>query len=181
MPFGLTNALAAFMDLMNRVFKPFLDCFVIIFIDDILVYSKSHEKHEHHLRITLQTLKDHQLYAKFSKCEFWLENVAFLRHVVSSEGIMIDPKKVETIQQWPRPTSVTEIHSCLGLVGYYRRFVKDFSKIASPLTILTQKNVRYEWLDECEANFHKLKDCLISALVLVLPSSLGGFSVFYNA
>ena len=111
MPFRLMNTPATFMDLMNWVFKPFLDCFVIIFIDDILVYSKSWEEHEHHLRIALQTLKDHQLYAKLSKFEFWWENVAFLRHVVLSEGIMVDPKKVEAIQQWPRPTSMMEIRS----------------------------------------------------------------------
>ncbi|XP_029151508.1 uncharacterized protein [Arachis hypogaea] len=140
MPFGLTNAPAAFMDLMNRVFKPFLDHFVIVFIDDILVYSKSEEEHEHHLRVVLQTLRNHKLYVKFSKCEFWLDQVAFLGHVVSKDGIKVDPKKVEAIQQWPRPTLVKEICSFLGLAAYYRRFAKDFSKISAPLTKLTQKN-----------------------------------------
>ena len=137
MSFGLTNAPAAFMDLMNRVFKPFLDRFVIVFIDDILVYSKSATEHEYHLRIVLQTLRDHKLYAKFSKCEFWLDQVTFLGHVVSKDGIMVDPKKVEAVQKWPRPTTVTEILSFLGLTGYYRRFIKDLSRISAPLTKLT--------------------------------------------
>ena len=153
MSFGLTNAPAAFMDLMNRVFKPFLDQFVIVFIDDILVYSKSKEEHEQHLKVVLQILREHRLYAKFSKCEFWLNEVAFLGHIISKEGIKVDPRKIEAIQQWPRPTSVTEIRSFLGLAGYYRRFVKDFSKIAAPLTKRTQKNVQFQWSDDCEESF----------------------------
>ena len=143
MSFGLTNAPAAFMDLMNLVFRPFLHRFVIVFIDDILVYLKSEEEHAKHLRFVLQTLRDHQLYAKFSKCEFWLEKVAFLGHVVSKDGIQVDPKKIEAVADWPRPTTVIEIRSFLGLVGYYRRFVKDFSKITTPLMRLTQKNMKF--------------------------------------
>ncbi|GJU94736.1 putative reverse transcriptase domain-containing protein [Tanacetum coccineum] len=123
MPFGLTNAPAVFMDLMNRVFHEFLDKFVIVFIDDILVFSKSKEEHEEHLRTVLQILRQEKLYAKFSKCEFWLSKVAFLGHIVSAEGITMDPAKVEAITKWPRPTSVTEVRSFLGLAGYYRRFV----------------------------------------------------------
>ena len=106
MPFGLTNAPAVFMDLMNRVFHEFLDKFVIVFMDDILIYSKSKEEHETHLRVVLETLRQKKLYAKFSKCEFWLEQVAFLGHVVSAEGIMMDPAKVEAITKWPRPMTV---------------------------------------------------------------------------
>ena len=109
MSFGLTNAPTAFMDLMNRVFKPYLDSFVVVFIDDILIYSSSREEYEQHLRIVLQTLKNNQLYAKFSKCEFWLDSVTFLGHIVSAEGIKVDPKKIEAVQNWPRPTLVTEI------------------------------------------------------------------------
>ena len=139
MPFGLTNAPAAFMDLMNRVFRKYLDKFVIVFIDDILIYSKSPEEHEEHLRLALQTLKEHQLYAKFSKCEFWLRKVHFLGHVVSAEGITVDPAKIEAVKEWKAPRSVTEIRSFLGLAGYYRRFVEGFSKIAAPLTALTRK------------------------------------------
>ena len=125
------------------MFRPFLDQFIIVFIDDTLVYSKNEDEHAKHLRVVLQTLRDHRLYAKFSKCEFWLEQVAFLGHVVSKDGIQVDPKKIEAVADWPRPTTVIEIRSFLGLVGYYRRFIKDFSKIAAPLTRLTQKNVKF--------------------------------------
>nr|XP_029154554.1 uncharacterized protein LOC114927773 [Arachis hypogaea] len=176
MSFGLTNAPATFMALMNRVFKLFLDHFVIVFIDDILVYSKSAVEHEYHLRIVLQTLRDHKLYAKFSKCEFWLNQVTFLGHVVSKYGIMVDPKKVETVQKWPRPTTVTEIRNFLGLADYYRRFIKDFSRISAPLTKLTQKNVKFQWSKACEESFQTFKICLTSAPVLVLPSGSGRFS-----
>ena len=147
MPFGLTNAPAAFMDLMNRVFKEFLDKFVIVFIDDILVYSKSHEEHKEHLRVVLRILKEKKLYAKFKKCEFWLEQVTFLGHVVSKDGILVDPGKVEAVSNWPRPTTVSEVRSFLGLAGYYRRFVEGFSKIATPLTMLTRKNAKFQWSD----------------------------------
>ena len=139
MSFGLTNALIAFMDLMNRVFKPFLDQFVIIFIDDILVYSHSREEHQKHLWIVLETVRAHKLFAKFSKCKFWLSSVSFLGHVISDEGISMDPKKIELVRDWKRPTTITEIRSFLGLVGYYRWFVENFSKIVVPLTKLTKK------------------------------------------
>ena len=122
MPFGLTNALAAFMDLMHRVFQPYLDHFVVVFVDDILIYSQSKWEHEHHLRIVLQLLRDHQLYAKFSKCKFWLTKVRFLGHVVSASGVSVDPEKVEAVMCWERPKSVFKIRSFLGLAGYYRRF-----------------------------------------------------------
>ena len=139
MSFGLTNAPAAFMDLMNRVFRSYVDQFVVVFIDDILVYSKSIKDHVYHLRTVLQTLREHQLYTKFSKCDFWTESVAFLGHVVTKDGIQVDPQKIEAVSEWPRPTTVTEIRSFLGLAGYYRRFVQDLSKITAPMTRLTQK------------------------------------------
>ncbi|GKC33643.1 putative nucleotidyltransferase, ribonuclease H [Tanacetum coccineum] len=139
MPFGLTNAPAVFMDLMNRIFHEYLDKFVIVFIDDILVYSKSEEEHERHLRIVLEILRQKKLYAKFSKCEFWLQQVAFLGHIVSADDIIMDPSKVEAITKWPRPTTVTEVRSFLGLAGYYRRFVEGFSRLALPLTQLMRK------------------------------------------
>ncbi|KAL4017118.1 hypothetical protein IC575_024792 [Cucumis melo] len=132
MSFGLTNASAVFMDLMNRVFKDFLDSFVIVFIDDILIYSKTEAEHEEHLHQVLETLRSNKLYDKFSKCEFWLKKVTFLGHVVSSEGVSVDPAKIEAVTNWPRPSTVSEICSFLGLAGYYRRFVEDFSRIASP-------------------------------------------------
>ncbi|XP_070008549.1 uncharacterized protein [Nicotiana sylvestris] len=143
MSFGLTNAPATFMDLINRGFKPVLDRFVIVFIDDILVYSRSQEEHANHLRIVLQTLLENELYAKFSKCEFWLESVAFLGHVVSREGIKVDPQKIEAVKSWPRLTTPMEIRSFLGLAGYDRQFVEGFSTLASPLTKLTQKVAKF--------------------------------------
>ena len=181
MSFGLTNAPAAFMDLMNRVFKPFLDRFVIVFIDDILMYSHSREEHQEHLRVVLETLRAHKLFAKFSKCEFWLSSVSFLGHVISDKGISMDPKKIEVVHDWKRPTTVTKIRSFLGLAGYYRRFVENFSKIAAPLTKLTQKNVKFVWSNACEKNFHELKKLLTSAPVLALPNETDGFVVYCDA
>nr|GFA49124.1 reverse transcriptase [Tanacetum cinerariifolium] len=181
MPFGLTNALAVFMDLMNRVFYEFLDKFVIVFIDDIIVFSKSKEEHEDHLRTVLQTLRKEKLYAKFSKCEFWLSSVAFLGHIVSAEGIMMDPAKVEAITKWPRPTSVTEVRSFLGLAGYYRRFVEGFLRLALPLTKLMCKGEKFIWNEEREKSFEELKQHLVSAPVLTLPSGLGGFQIYSDA
>ena len=157
MPFGLMNAPAAFMDLMHRVFHPYLDRFVVVFVDDILIYSKTEKDHEDHLRVVLQTLRDHQLYAKFSKCEFWLTKVRFLGHVVSASGVSVDPEKVEAIMSWERPNSVFEIHSFLGLAGYYKRFIEDFSRLAAPMTKLTRKEVKFEWNDSCERAFQELK------------------------
>ena len=145
MPFGLTNASAAFMDLMNRVSSPYLDKFVIVFIDDILVYSGSPEEHAEHLRIVLQILRERQLYAKFSKCQFWLDKVAFLGHVILEEGISVDPQKIEAIVNWKRPMNVSKVCSFLGLAGYYRKFVKGFSKIANPLTNILKKDQKFEW------------------------------------
>ena len=139
MSFGLTNAPAVFMDLMNRVCRPMLDRSVIVFIDDILVYSKTREQHEEHLRELLGVLKRERLYAKFSKCEFWLREVQFLGHLVNQEGILVDPAKVEAVMQWETPKSPSDIRSFLGLAGYYRRFICDFSKIVVPLTRLTRK------------------------------------------
>ena len=122
MPFGLTNALAAFMDLMHRVFQPYLNQFAVVFVDDILIYFQSEWEHEHYLGIVLQLLRDHQLYAKFSKCKFWLTKVIFLGHVVSASGVSVNPEKVEAVMSLERPKSVFKIRSFLGLAGYYRRF-----------------------------------------------------------
>ena len=139
MPFGLTNAPSAFMDLMNKIFRPYLGQFVIVFMDDILIYSGSGEERAEHLRIVLQTLREHRLYAKLSKCQFWLDSVAFLGHIISAEGVSVDPQKVEAILNWQPPTSVTKIRSFMGLARYYRKFVEGFSKIATPLTRLMRK------------------------------------------
>ena len=181
MSFGLTNAPAAFMDLMNWVFHPYLDRFVIVFVDDILVYSRSELEHERHLGLVLQTLRQYQLYAKFSKCEFWLSRVGFLRHMVSTDGIYVDPQKVEAMENWEQPTTVTEVRSFLGLAGYYRRFIEGFSKIAGPLHCLTRKGVKFEWTDRCEESFQTLKEKLTSAHVLTLPEGNEGFEVYSDA
>ena len=136
MSFGLTKAPAHFMYLMNSVFMPELDKFVVVFIDDILVYSENAQEHEEHLRIVLTRLREHQRYAKFSKCEFWLKKVPFLGHILSEEGISVDPSKVHEVLDWKDPTSVHEVRSFLGLAGYYRRFIPEFSKISKPMTRL---------------------------------------------
>ncbi|WOH15373.1 hypothetical protein DCAR_0934911 [Daucus carota subsp. sativus] len=181
MPFGLTNAPAVFMALMNKVFQPFLDKFVIVFIDDILVYSKSKSEHEEHLRTALQILRENQLYAKLSKCEFWLDHVVFLGHVISSKGIEVDPKKIEAIWNWEVPKNVTEVRSFLGMAGYYRRFVEGFSRIAGPMTKLLRKNVPFQWTEEAQQSFDELKRRLTSAPVLTTPSGQGGFVVYSDA
>ena len=165
MSFGLTNTLAVFMDYMNRIFCPYLDKFVVVFIDNILVYSRTKEKHEEHLKVVLGILREKRLYAKLSKCEFWMEEVKFLEHVVSRRGIAMDPNKIEATMNWERPTSVTEIRSFLDLAGYYRRFIKGFSQISLPLTKLTRKNAPFVWTIECEKSFLDLKERLTTTLV----------------
>ncbi|KAL4582130.1 hypothetical protein LXL04_006671 [Taraxacum kok-saghyz] len=169
MPFGLTNAPAIFMDLMNRVCKPYLDKFVIVFIDDILIYSKNEKEHEDHLRKVLQVLKKEQLYAKFSKCVFWLREVQFLGHVISREGVKVDLTKVEAVMKWEPPKTPTEVRSFLGLAGYYRRFIQDFSKVAVPLTQLTKKEEKFVWDKNRQEAFEVLKKKLCEAPVLTLP------------
>ncbi|KAL0452067.1 UNVERIFIED_CONTAM: Retrovirus-related Pol polyprotein from transposon [Sesamum latifolium] len=181
MPFGLTNAPAAFMSLMNKTLQPFLDQFVIVFIDDILIYSRSPKEHEQHLWTVLQILREKQLYAKFSKCEFWMEEIAFLGHVVSKEGVQPDPAKVRAILEWEPPKNVSEVRSFLGLAGYYRRFVKDFSVVAKPLTNLLKKNTPFNWNDRCAQSFEELKRRLTSAPILALPSGDGGYVVYTDA
>ncbi|GJU91085.1 reverse transcriptase domain-containing protein [Tanacetum coccineum] len=181
MPFGLTNGLAIFMDLMNRVCKPYLDKFVIVFIDDILIYSKMKEDHEVHLRLMLELLTREKLYAKFSKCEFQLQEVHFLGHVVNQSGIHVDPSKIEAVKNWSAPTTPSEVRSFLGLAGYYRRFIMNFSKISKPLTLLTQKNQKYEWGEEQEAAFQTLKNNLCDAPILSLPDGVEDFVVSCDA
>ena len=179
MSFGLTNTPVAFMDLMNRVFRPYVDQFVVEFIDNILVYSEDRESHDTHLRVVLETLRKKQLYAKLNKCEFWWTEVSFLGHIVSKEGIRVDLKKIEVVVEWKPPRNVTEVRSFLGLAGYYRRFVKGFSMIAAPMTRLLQKNVKYEWSEKCQISFEKLKAFLTEAPVLTQPTC-GKEYVIYN-
>ncbi|GJS76306.1 putative reverse transcriptase domain-containing protein [Tanacetum coccineum] len=169
------------MDLMNRVCKPYLDKFVIVFIDDILIYLKNKKEHEEHLKLILELLKKEELYAKFSKCEFWIPKVQFLGHVIDSEGIHVDPAKIESIKDWTSPKSPTEIRQFLGLAGYYQRFIEGFSKIAKPMTKLTQKKVKFEWGDKQEAAFQLLKQKLCSAPILALPEGSEDFIAYCDA
>ncbi|KAJ9557295.1 hypothetical protein OSB04_011909 [Centaurea solstitialis] len=181
MPFGLTNAPAAFMDLMNRVCRPLLDRSVIVFIDDILIYSKTKEDHVQHLREVLEILRKEQLYAKFSKCDFWLQEVQFLGHLVNREGIKVDPAKVEAVMKWETSKSPTEIRSFLGLARYYCRFIQDFSKVAVPLTKLTRKNVSFVWGEEQQSAFETLRQKLCEAPVLTLPEGVEDLTVYCDA
>ena len=157
------------MGLMNRVFHPYLDKFVVVFIDDVLIGSKLREEHAKHLHTVLSTLADHKLYAKLKKCDFWMEKVHFLGHIISEEGISVDPAKVATVVEWPRPTNITEVRSFLGMAGYYRRFVRNFLKTVLPLTQLLREDHKFEWTADYEASFQELKQRLVTALVLTIP------------
>jgi hypothetical protein len=180
MSFGLTNAPTYFMEMMNNMLHG-LEDFVVVFIDDILIFSKVGAEHEEHLRRVLETLRSHKFYAKLKKCEFWLSEVGFLGHVINQYGISVDPSKVATIVEWERLTNVKEVRSFLGMAGYYRRFVKNFSIIANPLTKLTQKNVKFVWTQECEHAFQVLKEKLVTAPILTLPDPDKRFTVYLDA
>jgi hypothetical protein len=181
MSFGLTNAPAYFMYLMNSVFMPELDKFVIVFIDDILIYSKNLEDHAKHLHVVLQCLRDHRLYAKFSKCEFWLDTVKFLGHTISKDGISVDPSKVQEVMDWKPPTSVHQIRSFLDLASYYRRFIPNFSRIAKPMTELLKKAVKFSWNEKCKEAFHTLRAHLTTAPILAQPDTSRPFDVYCDA
>ncbi|GJW23174.1 putative reverse transcriptase domain-containing protein [Tanacetum coccineum] len=181
MPFGLTNAPAVFMDLMNRVCKPYLEKFVIVFIDNVLIYSRNEKEHEEHLKTILELLKKEELYAKFSKCEFWIHTVKFLGHVIDSSGIHVDPTKIEAVKNWASPTTPSEICQFLGLASYYRRFIEGFSKVAKPMTELMQKNQKFNWGEEQETAFQLLKLNLCVAPILALPEGSDDFVVYCDA
>jgi hypothetical protein len=180
MSFGLTNAPAHFMYLMNSVFMPELDKFVMVFIDDILVYSKSMEEHEGHLWVVFQQLWDHQLYVKFSKCEFWINEVSFLCHMISPEGIIVDSGKVQDVLDWKPPKSVHQVRSFLGLAGYYRKFIPNFSKISKPITELLKKGSKYVWSKDCDEAFKILKKLLTSPVLAQLDISKS-FDIYCDA
>jgi hypothetical protein len=181
MSFGLTNAPAYFMYLMNSVFMLELDKFVVVFIDDILVYSKNEDEHTEHLHIVLQRLRDHRLYAKLSKCDFWLKEIKFLGHTISQDDISVDREKVQEVMNWKPPATVRQIRSFLGFAGYYRRFILDFSRIAKPMTKLLKKGVRYEWSQKYEEAFHALRQHLAIAPVLAQPDNTKPFEVYCDA
>ncbi|GKE30742.1 putative reverse transcriptase domain-containing protein [Tanacetum coccineum] len=169
------------MDFMNQVCRPYLDKFMIVFIDDILIYSKTREEHEEHLGLVLELLKKERLYDKFSKCEFWLREVQFLGHVINSDGIHVDPSKIEVVKSWEAYRTPSEVRSLLGLAGYYHRFFEKFSKIAKPLTVLTQKSKTLDWGERQENAFQTLKGKLCDAPILALPDGLEDFVVYCDA
>uniref|UniRef100_A0A8R7Q2M0 Reverse transcriptase domain-containing protein n=1 Tax=Triticum urartu TaxID=4572 RepID=A0A8R7Q2M0_TRIUA len=169
MPFGLANAPGAFQALMNNIFGPYLRKFVLIFFDDILIFSKSLSEHLEHLQIALQLLKEHQLYAKLSKCVFAVTQVDYLGHVINAEGVSIDPSKVATVAKWPTPTTPKQLRGFLGLCGYYRRFVRNFGTIARPLHDLLKKD-NFSWTDKQTSVFQQLKQAMTNAPVLALPN-----------
>ena len=181
MSFGLNIAPVAFMDLMHRVFRPYLDQFFIVFIDDILIYSRTPEEHESHLTIVLQNLREHKLYAKMRKCEFWMKEVKFLGHVVLEQGVAVDLVNIEAVMKWEPLKNVTEVRSFLGLASYYRRFVEGFSKLAMPMTCLTKKGEKFLWTPECELVFHTLNEKLTTTLILIIPNSVEGYKVYTDA
>jgi hypothetical protein len=181
MSFGLTNAPAYFMYLMNSVFLPELDKFVVVFIDDILVYSKNKEEHADHLHVVLPRLREHHPYAKLSKCEFWLKEIKFLGHTISQAGIDVDPDKVQEVMNWKPPITVCQIQRFLGLADYYRRFIPDFSRIAKPMTELLKKGAKFVWGQKCEDAFHTLRQHLTTTPVLAQPDSGKPFDVYCDA
>ncbi|GJS25668.1 putative reverse transcriptase domain-containing protein [Tanacetum coccineum] len=172
--------LPGFIDLdeHNRVCKPYLDKFVIVFIDDILVYSEDEEEHGKHLKIILELLKKERLYAKFLKCDFWLDSVQFLGYVIDRSGVHVDLAKIESIKSWAAPMMPTKVRQFLRLAEYYQRFIEGFSLISKPLTKLTQKNKKYEWGEEEEEAFQTLKQKLCSAPILALPEGTKDFMVY---
>jgi hypothetical protein len=181
MSFGLTNAPAHFTYLMNSIFMPELDKFVVIFIDDILIYSKNEEEHAKHLRIVLTRLREHHLYAKFSKCAFWLKEIQFLGHVLSAKGIVVDPNKVKDILEWKLPTTVHQVRSFLGLAGYFHRFIPNFSKIVKPITSLLKNDTKFDWSSKCNEAFEQLKVLLTTTPVLAQAVIEKPFYVYCDA
>jgi hypothetical protein len=177
MPFGLTNAPATFMHLMNTVMRPFLDKFVIVFLDDILVYSKTPEEHTVHVREVLQKLREHKLYAKLSKCELFRDSVEFLGHRIDAQGIHMMDDKLKAINEWPALTSVDDVRSFLGLCGYYRRFVRNFSALAAPLTELIHQDTKFHWDEPQQRAFEQLKRAMTEKPVLILPDPEKGHTI----
>jgi hypothetical protein len=169
MSFGFTNAPAYFMYLMNKVFMKYLDKFVVVFIDDILIFSKNEEEHDEHLHLLLQKLRENQLYDKLNKCKFWLKEVSFLDHIISEGGISVDPSKVKDVLSWNTPQNVSDIKSFLDLAGYYRRFIEEFSKISKPMIELLEKSKTIEWTPRRESGFQELNKKLTMAPVLTMP------------
>jgi hypothetical protein len=166
---------------MNNVLNKFLDKFVLVFINDILIYSKNREEHEEHLRLVLKVLRENHLYTKFNKCDFFQKQVHYLGHVISKEGGAVDPDKIRSIMEWPTPKDVSDIRYFIGLAGYYRRFIKGFSKIGCPITALQKKGIKFIWTSKCEEIFQGLKYLLTHALVLKIAYPDNNFLVCIDA
>ena len=181
LPFGLTNAPATFMSFMHDVLRPYLDEFVVVFLDDILIFSKNEAEHLAHLKLVLQKLREHHLYAKLSKCAFGLQEVEFLGHIVTKDGIRMDEGKIAAVRDWPTPACVRDVRSFHGLVNYYRKFIRDFSRLSAPLTDLTKKDVKFIWSEEQEAAFQALKAAIQTAPVLATPDLTQPFTVYVDA
>jgi hypothetical protein len=181
MSFGLTNAPAYFMYQMNKVFMEYLDKFMVVFIDDILIFSKNEEEHDKHLCLVLQKLRENQLYAKLKKCKFWLKEVSFLDHIIFEGGISIDPGKVKDVLSWNTPQNISDIRSFLGLVGYYRRFIEGFSKIFKPVMELLAKGKTFEWTPRRAASLQELKKRLTTTPVLMMFDVERPFSIYCDA
>jgi len=180
MPFGLTNAPSTFTRLKHHVLRPFIGMFVVVYFDEIFIYSLSLEDHEEHVRKVLENLRKESLYANHAKCMFALDHINFLGFVVSSKGVHVDKEKVATIQHWPTPTNVSEVRSFHGLASFYRKFVKDFSTIATPLNPIVKKDVVFKWgQDQIEA-FESLKEKLTKAPILALPNFAKTFEIECN-
>jgi len=181
MPFGLKGAPATFQNYMDVVFQPYLGKFVVVYIDDVAVFSKTREEHLQHLRIVFETMRKHKVFAKRRKCFFMQKKIPYLGHYISKEGIETDPKKIEAVKNWPIPTSVKQVRHFMGLAGYYRKFIRGFADLARPLTELTKETVPYEWTPHCQQAFDKLKEALMSAPILQTPNYDKDFVVTTDA
>ena len=181
MPFGLTNAPSTFMRLMNHVLRSFIGKFVVVYFDDILIYSKSRDENVEHLKQVFMVLKQEKLYANLKKCTFCTDHIIFLGFVVSANGVQVDEEKVRAIREWPTPTNASQVRSFHGLAGFYRRFVRDFSTIAAPFTEVMKKNAPFQWGEEQEKAFQAIKDRLINPSVLALPNFDKPFEVECDA
>jgi hypothetical protein len=169
------------MWLMNNIFSQYLDKFLVVFIDDIMFYSKTTEEHDKHLQIVLQTLRKHKLYAKFNKCDFYQKEIQYLGHIISSEGIIVDPEKIKSIMEWPVPKDLEDIRSFMGITRYYRRFIEGFSKIAYPIMSLQKKGTKFNWSQKCQDNFNKIKESLTLAPILKATDPDKDFTICVDA